>query len=64
MYTRDWNETCCIDRWKLEEVQYIRTTVLPCIFTELSPLNQLVDDDVDDDDNDGDDDDDTHYNYG
>ena len=45
-------------------MQCIRSIVLPCLFTELSPLNQLVDDDVDDDDIYGDDDDDTHYNYG
>ena len=34
---RYWNETLFIDRWQLEEVQCTRTTILPCILTQLSP---------------------------
>ena len=36
------NKTWYIDRWQWGEGQNPRTIILPCIFTELSPLNLLV----------------------
>ena len=38
-YKRDWNETWFIDRLQWEEVLCTRTILIPCIFTELFPLN-------------------------
>ena len=41
-YKRDCNETWFIDRWQYGQGHYTITIILPCIFTELSPLYHLV----------------------